>query len=199
MIICSAAPSSSSTTVTAPIRSVNSCAVWRRSSHRGRTVPARPRAPLSRSRGKDRRGQEPGRSAPRKRSRGPRGRSEDRISDRRRDHRFREPRLSAERLGSDSSPLLPPTTSPCSERLPRSRDLTASGRPYSLVAMASFTFVREVAAPPEVVFDVLTDHRRYPNSPRSEGSSWIGAVSPRRMELGQFGSCTRSGRRCARK
>jgi uncharacterized protein YndB with AHSA1/START domain len=27
--------------------------------------------------------------------------------------------------------------------------------------MASFTFVREVAAPPEVVFDVLTDHRRY--------------------------------------
>lgn len=27
--------------------------------------------------------------------------------------------------------------------------------------MASFTLVREVAAPPEVVFDVLTDHRRY--------------------------------------
>jgi uncharacterized protein YndB with AHSA1/START domain len=27
--------------------------------------------------------------------------------------------------------------------------------------MASFTFVREVEAPPEVVFDVLTDHRRY--------------------------------------
>ncbi len=27
--------------------------------------------------------------------------------------------------------------------------------------MASFTFVREVAAPPELVFDVLTDHRRY--------------------------------------
>lgn len=27
--------------------------------------------------------------------------------------------------------------------------------------MASFTFVREVDAPPEVVFDVLTDHRRY--------------------------------------
>jgi carbon monoxide dehydrogenase subunit G len=27
--------------------------------------------------------------------------------------------------------------------------------------MASFTFVREVAAPPDVVFDVLTDHRRY--------------------------------------
>lgn len=27
--------------------------------------------------------------------------------------------------------------------------------------MASFTFVREVGAPPETVFDVLTDHRRY--------------------------------------
>jgi len=27
--------------------------------------------------------------------------------------------------------------------------------------VASFTLVREVAAPPEVVFDVLTDHRRY--------------------------------------
>lgn len=27
--------------------------------------------------------------------------------------------------------------------------------------MASFTLVREIAAPPEVVFDVLTDHRRY--------------------------------------
>jgi uncharacterized protein YndB with AHSA1/START domain len=28
--------------------------------------------------------------------------------------------------------------------------------------MASFTYVRRVAAPPEIVFDVLTDHRRYP-------------------------------------
>jgi uncharacterized protein YndB with AHSA1/START domain len=27
--------------------------------------------------------------------------------------------------------------------------------------MASFTFVREVAAPPEVVFDVLSDHRGF--------------------------------------
>jgi uncharacterized protein YndB with AHSA1/START domain len=27
--------------------------------------------------------------------------------------------------------------------------------------MASFTYVREVAASPETVFDVLTDHRRY--------------------------------------
>jgi uncharacterized protein YndB with AHSA1/START domain len=28
--------------------------------------------------------------------------------------------------------------------------------------MASFTYVRQVDAPPETVFDVLTDHRRYP-------------------------------------
>jgi uncharacterized protein YndB with AHSA1/START domain len=28
--------------------------------------------------------------------------------------------------------------------------------------VASFTYTREVAAPPEIVFDVLTDHRRYP-------------------------------------
>jgi len=27
--------------------------------------------------------------------------------------------------------------------------------------VASFTFVREIKAPPETVFDVLTDHRRY--------------------------------------
>jgi len=27
--------------------------------------------------------------------------------------------------------------------------------------MASFRYVRQVAAPPEIVFDVLTDHRRY--------------------------------------
>lgn len=27
--------------------------------------------------------------------------------------------------------------------------------------MASFTLVREIGAPPETVFDVLTDHRRY--------------------------------------
>ena len=27
--------------------------------------------------------------------------------------------------------------------------------------MASFTFTREIAAPPETVFDVLTDHRGY--------------------------------------
>ena len=28
--------------------------------------------------------------------------------------------------------------------------------------MASFRYVHQVAAPPETVFDVLTDHRRYP-------------------------------------
>lgn len=32
--------------------------------------------------------------------------------------------------------------------------------------MASFRYVRQAAAPPEVVFDVLTDHRRYPEITR---------------------------------
>src|ERR1700755_410674 len=31
--------------------------------------------------------------------------------------------------------------------------------------MASFTYVRQVAAPPETVFAVLTDHRRYAELP----------------------------------
>ena len=29
--------------------------------------------------------------------------------------------------------------------------------------MASFTIVREIAAPPETIFEVLTDHRAYPS------------------------------------
>lgn len=33
--------------------------------------------------------------------------------------------------------------------------------PIAFAAMASFTFVREIAAAPETVFEVLTDHRRY--------------------------------------
>jgi uncharacterized protein YndB with AHSA1/START domain len=38
-----------------------------------------------------------------------------------------------------------------------------AGAPPSLgsPAVASFTLMREIAAPPEVVFDVLTDHRAY--------------------------------------
>lgn len=34
--------------------------------------------------------------------------------------------------------------------------------PIPFAAVASFTYTREVAAPPETVFEVLTDHRRYP-------------------------------------
>jgi uncharacterized protein YndB with AHSA1/START domain len=33
--------------------------------------------------------------------------------------------------------------------------------PLACPAVASFTFTREIAAPPETVFAVLTDHRRY--------------------------------------
>jgi uncharacterized protein YndB with AHSA1/START domain len=48
--------------------------------------------------------------------------------------------------------------------------------------MASFTYVRQVAAPPEVVFDVLTDHRRYPE------------ITPlRRAELEREGESTPNG------
>jgi uncharacterized protein YndB with AHSA1/START domain len=36
--------------------------------------------------------------------------------------------------------------------------------------MASFTLVREVDAPPDVVFDLLTDHRRYAEMTRLRGS-----------------------------
>lgn len=36
--------------------------------------------------------------------------------------------------------------------------------------MASFTLVREIDAPPEAVFDVLTDHRRYAEMTRLRGS-----------------------------
>lgn len=33
--------------------------------------------------------------------------------------------------------------------------------PIAFAAVASFTFTREIAAPPETVFAVLTDHRKY--------------------------------------
>ena len=33
--------------------------------------------------------------------------------------------------------------------------------------MASFTLVREIAAPPETIFEVLTDHRGYAGTPRA--------------------------------
>src|SRR5262245_56325532 len=33
--------------------------------------------------------------------------------------------------------------------------------PVAFRSVASFTFTREIAAPPETVFEVLTDHRRY--------------------------------------
>lgn len=35
------------------------------------------------------------------------------------------------------------------------------GSPIAFAAVASFTFTREISAPAETVFEVLTDHRRY--------------------------------------
>jgi uncharacterized protein YndB with AHSA1/START domain len=37
--------------------------------------------------------------------------------------------------------------------------------------MASFSFKREIAAPPQTVFEVLTDHRRYPEITRLRKAS----------------------------
>ncbi|HEX8050749.1 MAG TPA: SRPBCC family protein [Solirubrobacterales bacterium] len=48
--------------------------------------------------------------------------------------------------------------------------------------MASFTYERQVAAPPEIVFDVLTDHRRYPE-----------ITSLRKAELEREGEPTPNG------
>lgn len=48
--------------------------------------------------------------------------------------------------------------------------------------MASFKYVRQVAAPPEIVFDVLTDHRRYTE-----------ITSLRRAELEREGEPTPNG------
>jgi len=48
--------------------------------------------------------------------------------------------------------------------------------------MASFTYQRQVAAPPEIVFDVLTDHRRYPE-----------ITSLRKAELEREGEGTPNG------
>ena len=66
--------------------------------------------------------------------------------------------------------------------------------------MASFTFVREVAAPPEVVFDVLTDHRGYAEiTPlRKSELEREGEPAPERGR-GDPRAAPRSGRRCARK
>lgn len=48
--------------------------------------------------------------------------------------------------------------------------MAAPAAPVASGAVASFTFVREVSAPPEVVFDVLTDHRRYAEITPMRGS-----------------------------
>ena len=73
---------------------------------RGRPLPARPRPPLPRPRGEDRRGAAPGRRAARQGPRLARRRRADRLRDRRRDRRPREPQLPGQRLGAcrSSSP-----------------------------------------------------------------------------------------------
>ena len=60
--------------------------------------------------------------------------------------------------------------------------------------MASFTFAREIAAPPEIVFEVLTDHRRYADDRRRcAGPSSSARATRRRTGSARSGSCTAVG------
>ena len=65
--------------------------------------------------------------------------------------------------------------------------------------MASFTFTREVNAPAETVFEVLTDHRRYSELTPLRKSELERRGSPRPMALGHpqvdRGSCRPCGRK----
>ena len=67
----------------------------------------------------------------------------------------------------------------------------------SLRAMASFTFEREVAAPPQTVFDVLTDHRRYAAITPMRKSVLECEGEPPPNGVGAIRVLARSGRRCA--
>ncbi len=68
----------------------------------------------------------------------------------------------------------------------------------SLPPMASFTFTREVAAPPETVFAVLTDHRRYADMTRCASRSSSARESRRPTESVRFAGLTAVGPATAR-
>ncbi len=136
---------------------------------RGRPLPARPRPPLPRPRGQDRRGAAAGRRAARQDPRVARRGREAALRGGRRHRRRREPEHAGQRLGPADRPLLPrPPGDPRRGREGRGDRPAAleagvggPGPPIAFGAVASFTFTREVAAPAEIVFEVLTDHRRY--------------------------------------
>ena len=90
------------------------------------------------------------------------GGREDRLRDRRRDRRPRGRQLAGQRLGAADRPLRPrPPGDPRRGGRGRGNRSAALGASVASPRMASFTFAREVAAPPEVVFEVLVDHRGY--------------------------------------
>jgi uncharacterized protein YndB with AHSA1/START domain len=59
--------------------------------------------------------------------------------------------------------------------------------------MASFRYVRQVAAPPETVFDVLTDHRRYPEITRLRKAELEREGEPEPNGLGAIRALTVAG------
>ena len=65
--------------------------------------------------------------------------------------------------------------------------------------MASFTFTREIAAPPETVFEVLTDHRGYSELTPLRKSELEREGEPAPTGSGRSASCTAVGPPCARK
>ena len=65
--------------------------------------------------------------------------------------------------------------------------------------MASFTFTREIAAAPETVFEVLTDHRRYDELTPLRKAELEREGEPTPNGVGAIRKLTRSGRRCGRR
>jgi uncharacterized protein YndB with AHSA1/START domain len=59
--------------------------------------------------------------------------------------------------------------------------------------MASFRYVRQVSAPPETVFDVLTDHRRYPEITRLRKAELEREGEPEPNGLGAIRALTVAG------
>ena len=131
---------------------------------RGRPRPARPRPALPRPRGEDRRGAAPGRRADRQgqATRWPRGRRPPSRSSARSSAPRTSTRRSAPGCCRSSSPASTTWRSSARSSAVEGTDPQRWAPPVACRAMASFTIVREIAAPPETIFEVLVDHRALP-------------------------------------
>jgi uncharacterized protein YndB with AHSA1/START domain len=67
------------------------------------------------------------------------------------------------------------------------------GASVAFPAMASFALTREIAAPPETVFEVLTDHRRYAEMTRLRSSELERAGAPAPNGVGAIRKLTAVG------